>query len=338
MGNGQILRQGSAAVGGGCDVAAQRNGQHGCGHGGRRGKAILRAFGQGALEHTHEVGRQFSQKRGVDEQWIVDVRVQDLRCTAHKGQPPGDAAIENRTQCINVGAAVNCAAARGLFGGHVGRSAHSAPCAGQFGRIHSARNAKVREQRHNWILKRFELHAAGCAAPHGAQQNIARLHVAMNDARFMRKRKGVGNGHKERARFAREQCAPLDEQIGKAFALHQLHGNVGNLALGRRTHLQNAHHIGMAQRACCERLAPEACVALLIGRGQQHLERDRLPLHLVKGTVDGGNAAAANALANQVAPNLAARQVREANPGWAVAGAIVRAPPAAAAAVCAVTV
>jgi hypothetical protein len=65
--------------------------------------------------------------------------------------------------------------------------------------------------------------------------------------------------------------------------------------------------MGVAQRASRHGLIPKADVAFLVCTWQQQFECDCLPFHLVVGTIDSSDTAAAQLLADQIAPDLPAR-------------------------------
>ena len=60
----------------------------------------------------------------------------------------------------------------------------------------------------------------------------------------------------------------------------------------------------MAQRAGGHGFPAKTAVGLLIGARQQQLERHRLPLHLIVGTVDCRYPAAAQLLTDEITPDL----------------------------------
>ena len=207
---------------------------------------------------------KLAQNLIVNRHRLINVGVQDLHRRADKGLPAGNTAVEDSAQRIEVGAVVDVTPAQTLFRRHKGRCADGAPGVGQLWHIEGAGNAKITEQRHQRVIQRFENNAGGRAAADGAQENIARFDIAMDDPPLVRIGERLGNRRQQQRTLLGRQAAAGGEERGEIFALYQLHGNIGGIVAGGHTDAQRAHNVRMVQFGCRLGLIAKAVVDLFV--------------------------------------------------------------------------
>ncbi len=136
--------------------------------GGRLGQRPL----QQAIEDRRHFGAHRTDQRRLDALLVGrDSLGQRLE---GEGQFVGDEFVEDDAQRIKVGSAVKFAPFA-LFGGHVGRCAHRGPTLGQAGPLLQLYQAKVGQQSAEGLRAGF------VGAAEALEDDIARLHVAMDD-------------------------------------------------------------------------------------------------------------------------------------------------------------
>ena len=136
------------------------------------------------------------------------------------------------------------------------------------------------------MIQGFQLDTARRAGAGRAQENVAGLHIPVDDARAVGQGQGLGDGGEQIAAFFCLQFAPSLQQPGQTLAFDQFHGNVGHPIGGGVAHLQGGDDIGVAQRAGCAGLLAEAGTGGLVRAREQHFQRNRTSLHLIVGLVD----------------------------------------------------
>ena len=256
------------------------------GHRGRGRPALGRVLGHGPLDHVPGPGRDVAGQRG---RGVTDVPHGDFqRVLALERPPPGQALVGDHAQRVHVGQGRDLGPGR-LLRGDVGRRAEHRPGGGELAGHRRAGDAEVGEDQRAV----------------GADEQVAGLDVAVDDAPLVRGVQRVGGLRDQGHRPLRGEPAELGQRAGQRLALDVLHDQVGDLAaaldlaLAVVVHVDHARVVDGGHGA---RLAAEALdEALLLQQGrQQHLDRDGTAQDRVLGLPHVAHAPAGDALVEPV--------------------------------------
>ena len=186
--------------------------------------------------------------------------------------------VQQRAQCVHVGAAVQLPVAGSLLRAHVGRRPHGESRIGErLAAPHGERDAEIRHQR----VPRPE-------------EDVLRLHVAVNHPFRVRKGQRLGSLPRDPDRLLDRQAPLAIHSLPQALTLHVGHGEPEQ-AVGAGAAVEHGEDVGMLQPGGEADLALEPLEAERGGEaGVKDLERDRTVVPEVVGQPDGGHPAPAD--------------------------------------------
>ncbi len=169
--------------------------------------------------------------------------MQNLWGCAGKGQLANQRAVENSTEGVNVSATIDLGASGALLRRHERGGSHRVtdPC--QLGRVECFGHTKICQHGDNGIINPSQAHRPRSSERDRLEQNIARLYVAMNNPSIMRKVQRHGNRLQQTCTLIDAQAPARRQQICEAGSFDQLHGDIGQVTLGRRADLKRAHDV-----------------------------------------------------------------------------------------------
>ncbi len=189
-----------------------------------------------------------------------------IRRVARERTPPGDELVEHDAERPDVDSVIDVGLAARLLGRHVVRCAEErAGARERTARFGESRDAEVDD---------FRLHAPVLVA---RQENILRLHVAMNDSAAVRHREPVDDRQDELDGLDRSHLRLPRHQVGKRLAGEELHDDERALVVGL-PEVEHAHDGRMSEPSRGARFSEEpfveACRVGLLIVDTQHFDRD----------------------------------------------------------------
>ena len=224
---------------------------------------------------------------------------------AHERRPPAEHLVEHDPEGVDVGAAVDRPAVD-LLGRQVLGGADDRAGAGEV--LGMGGVAGDRLGRGLGDAEVGHLHP-----PVLAQQDVGRLHVAVDDAGLVGVLEGPRHLGGDVDRLGRRQRPPLEERLPQGGAVDQLHDDEGQPVV--EAGVEDADHVGVGQPGGGDGLAPEPLEERRVGGqlGQQQLHRHRPAQHRVLRLPHLGHAAAGDLVAEAV---TAGDQVVGGNHHW----------------------
>ena len=203
----------------------------------------------------------------------------------HERNLAGQAFVQNETQRVHIGRRSEFVA-QNLLGRQVLRGAHHDVLVGEILIAAQCLGDAEIGQHHPTVL---------------GEQDVAGLHVAMDDARTMRGVEGRAHGHPDVNRQFEAERPLLVEGLAQRLAVDELHDHgLASVVLDR---VVNGHHVGVVQTGCHQGLASEPLRHRPLGGqvGLEQFHRHRAIEGQVGGLPDVGHSTVCAVLVESIA-------------------------------------